>query len=302
MAEEILLHEWTSFQDPFQGRLLEFIMPQACSEAFFLRSDFADGPCMKTLLSKGLGTVIILGSMLAASDRQAAGRQERRGRELPVAARRAARHHGLAGVRRRPRLPLQVRPGLTAAPARRRLTAACLPAAPGARRSSSCCRRSPSASWFCASEGGPAQVRCFCWSTRACCSSCCPRRSPCRRSPPCRPPTCPPSSSAGSSRRPPTFATGTRASCPLSPSPYCSPGRSRASSPRCRKRATRCWWSRTWCRWLATASSRRRCSTTGSRPKTSCAARRTSGFARPSARDQDCPPPPHTHHLLAGSR
>ncbi|XP_061664783.1 mannose-P-dolichol utilization defect 1 protein-like isoform X2 [Syngnathoides biaculeatus] len=64
MAEEILLHEWTSFQDPFQGRLLEFIMPQACSEAFFLRSDFADGPCMKTLLSKGLGTVIILGSML----------------------------------------------------------------------------------------------------------------------------------------------------------------------------------------------------------------------------------------------
>ncbi|XP_061525021.1 LOW QUALITY PROTEIN: mannose-P-dolichol utilization defect 1 protein-like [Phycodurus eques] len=64
MAEEILLHEGTSFLDPFQGRLLEFLMPQPCYDAFFLRFNFAGGPCLKTLLSKGPGTVVLLGSML----------------------------------------------------------------------------------------------------------------------------------------------------------------------------------------------------------------------------------------------
>ncbi|XP_019732984.1 mannose-P-dolichol utilization defect 1 protein-like [Hippocampus comes] len=63
MAEVTLLHKGTSWLDPFEGLLLEYSLPQLCSDAFFLRFDFTDGPCLKILLSKCLGTVIILGSM-----------------------------------------------------------------------------------------------------------------------------------------------------------------------------------------------------------------------------------------------
>ncbi|XP_077401264.1 mannose-P-dolichol utilization defect 1 protein-like isoform X1 [Vanacampus margaritifer] len=64
MAEVNLLHKGTSLMDPFEGLLLEYLLPQSCSDAFFLRFNFMYGPCLKILLSKCLGTIIILGSML----------------------------------------------------------------------------------------------------------------------------------------------------------------------------------------------------------------------------------------------
>ncbi|XP_037118050.1 mannose-P-dolichol utilization defect 1 protein-like isoform X3 [Syngnathus acus] len=63
MAEVNLLHSGTSLPDPFEGLLLEYLLPSSCSDAFFRRFKFTDGPCLKILLSKCLGTVIILGSM-----------------------------------------------------------------------------------------------------------------------------------------------------------------------------------------------------------------------------------------------
>ncbi|KAM9833923.1 mannose-P-dolichol utilization defect 1 protein-like isoform 1-T1 [Syngnathus typhle] len=63
MAEVNLLHSGTSLPDPFEGLLLEYLLPPSCSDAFFRRFKFTDGPCLKILLSKCLGTVIILGSM-----------------------------------------------------------------------------------------------------------------------------------------------------------------------------------------------------------------------------------------------
>ncbi|XP_061767897.1 mannose-P-dolichol utilization defect 1 protein-like [Nerophis ophidion] len=64
MVEEMYLQKGSSFMDPFKGDLLAYFLPESCYTAFFLQYNFIDGACFKTLLSKVLGTAIILGSLM----------------------------------------------------------------------------------------------------------------------------------------------------------------------------------------------------------------------------------------------
>ncbi|XP_041840817.1 mannose-P-dolichol utilization defect 1b [Melanotaenia boesemani] len=54
----------SSFMDPFKGFLLAYFMPESCYDEFFLNFNFLDVPCLKIVLSKGLGIGIILGSVM----------------------------------------------------------------------------------------------------------------------------------------------------------------------------------------------------------------------------------------------
>ncbi|XP_034413015.1 mannose-P-dolichol utilization defect 1b [Cyclopterus lumpus] len=64
MAEEDVLVEGSAFMDPFKGLLLTYFMPESCYDEFFLNFNFLDVPCLKVVLSKGLGIGIILGSVM----------------------------------------------------------------------------------------------------------------------------------------------------------------------------------------------------------------------------------------------
>ncbi|KAK9524501.1 hypothetical protein VZT92_016892 [Zoarces viviparus] len=64
MAEDSVLVEGSSFMDPFKGLLLTYFMPESCYDEFFLNFNFLDVPCLKIILSKGLGFGIILGSVM----------------------------------------------------------------------------------------------------------------------------------------------------------------------------------------------------------------------------------------------
>ncbi|KAK5848644.1 hypothetical protein PBY51_006239 [Eleginops maclovinus] len=64
MAEGSVLVEGSSFMDPFKGFLLTYFMPESCYDEFFLNFNLLDVPCLKILLSKGLGIGIILGSVM----------------------------------------------------------------------------------------------------------------------------------------------------------------------------------------------------------------------------------------------
>lgn len=50
--------------DPLKGLLLTYLMPESCYDEFFLNFNFLDVPCLKVVISKGLGIGIILGSVL----------------------------------------------------------------------------------------------------------------------------------------------------------------------------------------------------------------------------------------------
>ncbi|KAJ8416820.1 hypothetical protein AAFF_G00326980 [Aldrovandia affinis] len=54
----------TSAMDPIKGFLLAYFMPEKCFDEFFLNFNFLDVPCLKIVLSKGLGIGIILGSVM----------------------------------------------------------------------------------------------------------------------------------------------------------------------------------------------------------------------------------------------
>ncbi|XP_062305603.1 mannose-P-dolichol utilization defect 1b [Osmerus eperlanus] len=54
----------TSIVDPVKGLLLDYLMPESCYDEFFLDFNFLDVPCLKIVLSKGLGIGIILGSVM----------------------------------------------------------------------------------------------------------------------------------------------------------------------------------------------------------------------------------------------
>ncbi|KAM7377725.1 hypothetical protein PAMA_014163 [Pampus argenteus] len=64
MAEGTVLSKGISFMDPLKGLLLTYFMPESCYDEFFLNFNFLDVPCLKIVLSKGLGIGIILGSVL----------------------------------------------------------------------------------------------------------------------------------------------------------------------------------------------------------------------------------------------
>ncbi|KAF3697455.1 Mannose-P-dolichol utilization defect 1 protein [Channa argus] len=64
MAEKAVLDQGSSFMDPFKGFLIAYLMPESCYDEFFLNLNFLDVPCLKILLSKGLGIGIILGSVM----------------------------------------------------------------------------------------------------------------------------------------------------------------------------------------------------------------------------------------------
>ncbi|XP_062239969.1 mannose-P-dolichol utilization defect 1b [Platichthys flesus] len=64
MASEAVLDRGSSFMDPLKGLLLTYFMPESCYDEFFLSFNFLDVPCLKIVLSKGLGIGIILGSVL----------------------------------------------------------------------------------------------------------------------------------------------------------------------------------------------------------------------------------------------
>ncbi|CAI5677398.1 unnamed protein product [Oreochromis niloticus] len=64
MAEEAVVVEGLSVMDPFKGLLLTYFMPESCYDEFFLKFNFLDVPCLKIVLSKGLGIGIILGSVM----------------------------------------------------------------------------------------------------------------------------------------------------------------------------------------------------------------------------------------------
>ncbi|XP_034020837.1 mannose-P-dolichol utilization defect 1b [Thalassophryne amazonica] len=64
MAESSDLDKASCFMDPLKGVLLAYIMPESCYDEFFLNFNFLDVPCLKIVLSKGLGIGIILGSVL----------------------------------------------------------------------------------------------------------------------------------------------------------------------------------------------------------------------------------------------
>lgn len=54
----------SSFMDPLKGILLAYFMPESCYDEFFLNFNLLDVPCLKIVLSKGLGIGIILGSVM----------------------------------------------------------------------------------------------------------------------------------------------------------------------------------------------------------------------------------------------
>ncbi|KAI1898853.1 hypothetical protein AGOR_G00076620 [Albula goreensis] len=54
----------TSVMDPLKDFLLTYFMPEKCYDEFFLNFNFLDVPCLKIILSKGLGIGIILGSVM----------------------------------------------------------------------------------------------------------------------------------------------------------------------------------------------------------------------------------------------
>ncbi|XP_066537390.1 mannose-P-dolichol utilization defect 1b [Hoplias malabaricus] len=54
----------TSFMDPLKDFLLNYLMPEKCYDEFFLNFNFLHVDCLKTIISKGLGIGIILGSVL----------------------------------------------------------------------------------------------------------------------------------------------------------------------------------------------------------------------------------------------
>ncbi|XP_070785960.1 mannose-P-dolichol utilization defect 1b [Enoplosus armatus] len=64
MAEGAVSGKGASFMDPLKGLLLTYFMPESCYDEFFLNMNFLDVPCLKIVLSKGLGIGIILGSVL----------------------------------------------------------------------------------------------------------------------------------------------------------------------------------------------------------------------------------------------
>ncbi|KAM8881550.1 mannose-P-dolichol utilization defect 1b [Synchiropus picturatus] len=64
MAEPTAVDKPSSFMDPFKGLLLTYLMPESCYDEFFLHFNLLDVPCLKILLSKGLGIGIILGSVM----------------------------------------------------------------------------------------------------------------------------------------------------------------------------------------------------------------------------------------------
>ncbi|XP_053715602.1 mannose-P-dolichol utilization defect 1b [Synchiropus splendidus] len=64
MAEPTVVDKPSSFMDPFKGLLLTYLMPESCYDEFFLHFNLLDVPCLKILLSKGLGIGIILGSVM----------------------------------------------------------------------------------------------------------------------------------------------------------------------------------------------------------------------------------------------
>ncbi|XP_040887472.1 mannose-P-dolichol utilization defect 1b [Toxotes jaculatrix] len=64
MADKIVLEKGSSFMDPLKGLLLTYFMPESCYDEFFLNFNFLDVPCLKIVLSKGLGIGIILGSVM----------------------------------------------------------------------------------------------------------------------------------------------------------------------------------------------------------------------------------------------
>ncbi|KAF0045631.1 mannose-P-dolichol utilization defect 1b [Scophthalmus maximus] len=63
MADE-RLDRASSGMDPLKGLLLTYLMPESCYDEFFLNFNFLDVPCLKIVLSKGLGFGIILGSVM----------------------------------------------------------------------------------------------------------------------------------------------------------------------------------------------------------------------------------------------
>ncbi|XP_056156447.1 mannose-P-dolichol utilization defect 1b [Lampris incognitus] len=64
MASETGYEKESSFMDPLKGVLLTYFMPESCYDEFFLNFNFLDVPCLKIVLSKGLGIGIILGSVM----------------------------------------------------------------------------------------------------------------------------------------------------------------------------------------------------------------------------------------------
>ncbi|XP_013881809.1 mannose-P-dolichol utilization defect 1b [Austrofundulus limnaeus] len=64
MAEKADILKGSSFMDPLKGLLLTYFMPESCYDEFFLNFNFLDVPCLKIVLSKGLGIGIILGSVM----------------------------------------------------------------------------------------------------------------------------------------------------------------------------------------------------------------------------------------------
>ncbi|XP_026209276.1 mannose-P-dolichol utilization defect 1b [Anabas testudineus] len=64
MAENAALDQGSSFFDPFKGLLLTYFMPESCYDELFVNFNFLDVPCLKIVLSKGLGIGIILGSVM----------------------------------------------------------------------------------------------------------------------------------------------------------------------------------------------------------------------------------------------
>ncbi|XP_020784568.1 mannose-P-dolichol utilization defect 1b isoform X1 [Boleophthalmus pectinirostris] len=63
-AADMAAEKGSSFMDPFKGLLLTYLMPESCYDEFFLNFNFLDVPCLKVVISKGLGIGIILGSVL----------------------------------------------------------------------------------------------------------------------------------------------------------------------------------------------------------------------------------------------
>ncbi|CAJ1086488.1 mannose-P-dolichol utilization defect 1b [Xyrichtys novacula] len=64
MAEEATLVEGSPFMELFKGFLLTYLLPESCYDEFFLKFNFLDVPCLKIVVSKGLGIGIILGSVM----------------------------------------------------------------------------------------------------------------------------------------------------------------------------------------------------------------------------------------------
>ncbi|XP_061922179.1 mannose-P-dolichol utilization defect 1b [Entelurus aequoreus] len=64
MAEETTFVKASSFMDPFKGFLLAYLMPESCYDELFIKFNLLHVPCLKILISKGLGIGIILGSVM----------------------------------------------------------------------------------------------------------------------------------------------------------------------------------------------------------------------------------------------